>query len=293
MHLSATLYKDVPTVTNHMMRDARYRHWLLTYNNPTESAEELIQLFDENGIQYTFQLESGESNTRHYQIYLRFNNPQRSSRLAGLLPRAHYEAARHPDSAELYCRKSESRIDGPWTNIRPGGTKRKSEYNDLLKTIQTTQKSTAELATEYFPLFCRNYSNIRRTISIIRPVEPRSWKTHVEWHWGKTGTGKSRYAYDTTVNKSVYWKNSTEWWDHYEGQEYVVIDDFRGEWPLKFLLNLFDRYPMKVQCKGYTAEFVSKTIIVTANYEPSHWYYFDEEGLRALLRRIDFIKEYK
>lgn len=88
--------------------------------------------------------------------------------------------------------------------------------------------------------------------------------------------------------ESVYWKNPTSWWDDYEQDELVVIDNYYGQWPLQDLLFLFDKSPYKVNCKGYTAEFLFKRIIVifyTRSTIPMKLKY-------ALLHRTDFIKPY-
>ena len=51
--------------------NCRAKHWLLTYNNPTKTAEELIIIFVERNWKYVFQLESGVAGTQHFQIYIR------------------------------------------------------------------------------------------------------------------------------------------------------------------------------------------------------------------------------
>ncbi|OON16011.1 hypothetical protein X801_08178, partial [Opisthorchis viverrini] len=79
--------------------------------------------------------------------------------------------------------------------------------------------SIQQLAEEYPNLFARNYNNIMRTLDLICHSTPRSTKTEVWWLYGKTGTGKSSKALQMAEAKPTYWKNSTEWWDHYEQQE--------------------------------------------------------------------------
>lgn len=40
------------------------------------------------------------------------------------------------------------------------------------------------------------------------------------------------------------------WWDGYEREEVVVIDEFRGQYPLSDMLQLLDPYKLQVECNG-------------------------------------------
>jgi hypothetical protein len=73
-----------------------------------------------------------------------------------------------------------------------------------------------------------------------------------------------------------------------------VIDDFYGWLPWSFLLQLCDRYAMRVPTKGGHLPFLSKVIIFTSNVHPSEWYdYISKPHMKldALLRRITTLEE--
>jgi len=101
---------------------------------------------------------------------------------------------------------------------------------------------------------------------------------------GPTGTGKSKHCIDEYPG--AYWKSRDSWWDGYEAQETVILDEFYGWLPYDTLLRLCDRYPMSVEVKGGKTQFLAKTIVITTNKVPSKWYgpkvYFE-----ALQRRVD------
>jgi len=92
----------------------------------------------------------------------------------------------------------------------------------------------------------------------------RNWPMTVYWLWGKTGTGKSRWAHENT--EAPYYKDpNTKWWCGYAGQKEVIIDDYRPskEMPFNYMLALLDRYPMQVQSKHGNHQFISKKIFIT------------------------------
>ncbi len=68
--------------------------------------------------------------------------------------------------------------------------------------------------------------------------------------WGKTGTGKSRRAWDE-AGLDAYCKDPrTKFWDGYQDEENVVIDEFQGGIDISHLLRWLDRYPVRVEIKG-------------------------------------------
>lgn len=72
---------------------------------------------------------------------------------------------------------------------------------------------------------------------------------HNEWHWGPTGTGKSRHV--RTTYPEAFIKTNDVWWDGYQGEEVVIIEEMGPDMiaPHHFLL-WADRYPFKVNVKG-------------------------------------------
>ena len=85
----------------------------------------------------------------------------------------------------------------------------------------------------------------------------------------KTGSGKTRTAFEEFPK--IYTPLSYKWWEGYEGQTEVLIDDFRKDC-CKFheLLKLLDRYPFKVEAKGSHHQLMATTIIITAPYPPQY-----------------------
>jgi hypothetical protein len=104
---------------------------------------------------------------------------------------------------------------------------------------------------------------------------------------GRTGTGKSRRAWDE-AGFSAYPKDPrSKFWDGYRDQKHVVIDEFRGGIDISHILRWLDRYPVLVEIKGSSTPLVAEKIWITSNLHPEQWYTdIDTETMNALLRRL-------
>jgi len=99
-----------------------------------------------------------------------------------------------------------------------GDTKARNEY--LIK-------NGAEAAVADGSLSMREYIKVRAAIKLYKTVtsQLKSLDTLTnKWYYGPPGTGKSRKVRQDYPN--VYDKPLNKWWDAYEDQEVVVLDDF-------------------------------------------------------------------
>jgi len=136
-------------------------------------------------------------------------------------------------------------------------------------------------------------------LSFCRNVRtgPRSTKPTVKVFWGPSGSGKTREAVgDNPSDCYIVSRPDTGrplWWDGYNTQPRVVLDDFYGWIPWSYLLQLLDRYPFQVEVKGGKVHFNSENIFITSNSHPNTWYKnVPNYDMTPLLRRIDEIKEF-
>jgi len=109
-------------------------------------------------------------------------------------------------------------------------------------------------------------------------TKPRDHPVEVIVVYGTSGCGKSRWAKEkyNKNNEAYEWQppvtGRQDWWDGYEGQETVIVNEFYGQLPWDRLLTLLDRYGLKVQVKGGHTEMTCKRIVFTTNCIPSNWY---------------------
>lgn len=139
--------------------------------------------------------------------------------------------------------------------------------------------------------FIKYHRGIERYIQVLKSTKQRHEKTQVHFFYGATGTGKSRTANrEAKAIGSVYYKPRGEWWDGYEQQDCVILDDFYGWLPYDELLRLCDRYPHRVPVKGGYEIFNSKHIFITSNKPLEELYRFDRFTVEPLKRRIEDIR---
>lgn len=266
-----------------------YRRWCFTWHadENDEWPEDRDQQLIENTKFVCFQEERGaEDGKLHLQGYAEFDRKMRLTALKkAMCTRISWRSCKGTQEQNIaYCTKEDTRVNGPWEfgeRARPG------TRTDIaaLKNVLDEGGSIRDVAEQDFEAFLKYHKGLDRYKREITPR--RNWEMEVLVYWGAPGTGKTRKAFED--NPDAYFKPTGDWWDGYEGQECVIIDDFYGNMPWTFLLQLLDRYPLLVPYKGGFHQFTSKRIIFTSNVDVSEWYDFamkPKMKLDALLRRI-------
>lgn len=92
---------------------------------------------------------------------------------------------------------------------------------------------------------------------------PKDRDVRVLYIHGPAGCGKTRAIH--TTHPDAYWKPEGQWWDGYEGQEVVVLDDYYGDMPYAQLLRVLDRYPLRLPVKGGFVPAEYTTVLITSN----------------------------
>lgn len=264
-------------------------------NNPTDDERLAIRALGEDGeIRY---LVCGDevagTGTPHLQGYLELRAPQRVNHVKGILgsQRIHMEVCRGtPDQNVEYCKK-EGRVFHEFGTYA-GRQGRRTDLIEIQELLDSGE-SLVNVAQSHFGAFCR-YSKAWCSYLALH-AEPRNFRTQVVWHYGRTGSGKSRGVFQESQNlcqDSVCWlpDQTLTWFDGYNGHKGVVIDDFDGRAPIALLLRLFDRYPLKVPVKGSFVEWRPRIVWITSNESPRSLYGHQHQ-YDALIRRIDEEKE--
>lgn len=290
------------------------RNYVFTVNNPEYKIEK------KNNIKlFIYNTEVGENGTVHYQGYVEMVHPVGLKTMKNIIPKGHLEPRKGTKyEAIKYCLKNY--LEGETGIVEESfkdfkikeleeldfglysyGVNNELTIQEYLNSIEICEqpkliqlkklidegKEDREIAEHDFITWSRSFRALERYRLLVK--EKRTWQMDVVVIFGPTGTGKSRYCADTYRN--AYWKQKSNWWDGYNGEETIILDEFYGWLKFDVLLRLLDRYPFMIETKGGQMNFTSKRIVITSNKLPEDWYtneYFD-----ALKRRITTYKHFK
>lgn len=234
--------------------------------------------------------------------------------LVGLYGDCHLSPRRK--SAEVgirYCTKKETRIGTPfsWGKLasvqrieereRNGGGMEEqiTDFRSCTDMIRNGEATPHSIASTHPHVYARHYKGLMQLHSELIPDV--HGKRTVWVFYGEADTGKTRDAYriaqqhykdDEIYKYERMGQGETEWWERYQTQPCIIIDEMRGS---KFcfdrFLTVLDRYPTMVPWKGGSSKFSAELIIITSNIKPSEWY-GPQEHWPALRRRIDECRRY-
>lgn len=275
-----------------MNNNWRAKNVVFTCNNPSEHDLARLREQQSNLNFYIWQIERGNSGTRHIQGYCQL----RGDSYWGIkkwkqyfTSRFHFDKARgSPEANITYCSKEEGREEGPFQGGKPSYQGRRSDLQEAAEDFKTftSVRAAADKHAEQFIRYSRGLLQFRSL-----HAQKRNWPVQVFWIYGPTGAGKSRFVND--IAPDAYWKPSggIKWWDHYDGESDIIIDDYRKDF-CKFhdLLTLLDRYPYKVEYKGGTCELLSKRFFITTPKSVRETWDYEQrnEQIEQLLRRITY-----
>lgn len=224
---------------------------------------------------------------KHLQIYIYFTNAKSLKSAIKVFKPHHVECAKG-DATENrnYCSKE-------FILYEDGVLPKKGERTDI-EECRNIAKDTSRIREVV--LSCTSFQGLRIAEKYLEYFETaRTWKPNVYWIHGPSGCGKSKQAYfmssSSYKSDQIYTcMDSIKWFQGYDGQPCVILDDFRSDYA-KFhsLLKLIDRYPYRVEMKGGSRQFLARDIYITSIYSPYECYKNTNEPIQQLLRRIDSI----
>lgn len=273
------------------------KYYVFTLNNPEANPEAFLSKLESlECLKYAvFQEEKGESGTRHYQGYLELSKRKRipwlKNRLSG---RIHLEQRRGTaEQARAYARKDDTRLSGPYEcgTWSPVTTGQRTDLEGAIDTLRTTG-SLRRVAEEHSVEFVKFARGLQQLRLFTMPQRGRSPTIHL--FFGKTGVGKS-YAARQRFDGSIYAKPpDTKWFDGYDGEDILLLDDFAGaasKMSLSYLLQLLDVYDIKLEVKGGYTALLSSIIVLTTNIHPRQWFDYTnrQEHYAALARRVHHV----
>lgn len=285
----------------------RSRNWSVTVfsnKNHEEWDTACKMLINEDNLRYyCFQEEIAPSTgTRHFQCFFAYKEAISFSSmrrklfvLSGEETQPHIEKAKGSAKQNRdYCSKTDTGVPG--TFHEGGDMPQQGIRSDLDRIGELLKEGTSlETIADEMPSQMIRYGRGIQALQQLVRCSPRTPETVpcVYWWFGPTGTGKSRRAFEE--HKDAYVKMGGKWWDNYQGERTVIMDDFRPSFVpgFNYLLQLLDRYPMRVEGKGTSMNLSATTWIITCPSRPEVlWNGHTDEDIQQLLRRISMIEEF-
>lgn len=280
---------------------SRARAFTFTWNNYDAAAPDTIRSLGEHPcIRYLcYQREVGESGTPHIQGYLYCGSLKTIKQVVDLFTdicscHPHIEIAKgSPTQNREYCSKEGPQNTGftEFGIIPVKGTK--PCLTSVCQDLVSRKRSLHDVALTDPSVYVKHFKGLQALIGASFKGRDGTVVPTVKWYFGPTGTGKSRKAFSEHPGAYVKMGNNT-WWDLYQGETTVIIDDYRVNMcTFDYLLRLLDRYPMIVEVKGDTVRMNATTFVITAPQRPEvMWFLNTEEAVGQLLRRISEIWEF-
>ncbi len=263
----------------------RSRKWFLTINNYTE--EEWTKAKKEiTKCNYGICCkEVGEKGTPHIHIWLHYKNDREAKSIQNKFKRANKMVGKGKDQDQSYLKK-----DGDFEEYGVMEAPGKRNDLNLIKDVVKNGGSMSNIINH-----CSNYQGLRMGELLLKYLEkPRPvGKIEVINYYGEAEAGKTRCVYDE--NENIFRPVSFKWWEGYDGQKVVLIDDWRPDYcSFAELLILTDIYPFRVECKGGSRQVAFNKIYFTTP-KPIHEYFehLKPETLKQLTRRFTKTKEFK
>lgn len=228
---------------------------------------------------------------RHFQCYVEFPSGSRPRRLTvrnkGF--KAHLDAREgNAQQAADYCQDGGKWAETPkmtqffenlparwsWGVMSVTEQGRRTDIERLREDLMAAERlPVRNIAERNFALWLRYNRGILGFIELEE--KKRDWKTEVICLWGESETGKTAIAKAFArfkYGESIYYKNATKWWNGYQGEDCVIVDEFFGQWEHEQWKTICDRDPVLVETKGGMVPFLAKTIIFTSNICPLEWW---------------------
>ncbi len=217
-----------------------------------------------------------------------------------------------------YCKKNQTRAPGArpyeWGEMTRSGVR--TDLNNVQESIRSG-KTMRQITDDHFNTVLRYGTGVARARSIHlggSGTEPRPLTvTLLE---GLTGTGKTFAAFTTvremqfnranageegwdeqeapyilSVESSASGFGSKVWWDGYDANKCIIMDDYNDWLQIHTLLHLLDEYPCRLEIKGAFTYALYNYVFITSNIPLEQWKNpngkeFTQRHVDALRRRI-------
>ncbi len=150
-----------------------------------------------------------------------------------------------------------------------------------------------DIADVNFMTWCQYSKQFKKYAEMVDREKTKIFrKVKVTVHSGITGTGKTRDAMNQIKYPYLISGDALQWWDGYDGEDTIVIDEYSNDIKITSLLRLLDGYQYRLPTKGGFTYAKWTKVFITTNLEELHPQ-AKQSHRDALERRITSWKNYR
>lgn len=274
----------------------QYRGFIGTLNNPdvhypdVTYEDYLMEWHKQGAVFVTGQLEKGDEGTLHLQYYLHYTAKRTLVSLKTHCKHSHFQPVVINNGADAYCNKEETRQQGPWHfGIRPARNNVKGDKKR--RTEELLQKGPEKALEEGDVSLGRQYLDLVAATSMYKLRKQEALAAdgvRGQWLYGPPGTGKSHTARERFPD--AYIKAQNKWWDGYDGQKAVILDDLDTNTLGHYLKIWTDKYPCTGEIKKGTVPLMHEHFVVTSNKSIEEL--FEDKVMAEAIRRRCYVHHF-
>lgn len=223
-----------------------------------------------------------ETKKIHYQGYVEFNEGISMAQIKKRFndKQMHIETRRGSQSEAInYCMK-----DGDFHEH--GKRSSQGERTDLkvvASSLLDGSKTIEDIMIEDPNTYCRYRNGLKDIAGLaVKKLTQKFRSVEVNVLWGDAGSGKTREAIENNASHFILDMGDNVWFDGYNGEECLIIDDFYGWIKYGQLLRILDGHQLRLNVKGSFTYANWSKVVITSNKPPEEWY---EVGLTDALKR--------
>nr|QNG41012.1 replication-associated protein [Pygoscelis antarcticus] len=274
-------------------RDTTSRSWLLTLPAEVYTKDYVIEQLG----MYAFvagQLEKGnDTDYIHWQLMVEHSGPIRFSTLRNKFPKGHFDMRRGTAQQVYdYVTKSDTSLGETIEIGEYDFTSYQGKRNDLWRYRDLIMEGWTPDEIIIAPENPSAYIHRNHLIALYEVFKKDMYSKverdiEVNYLYGPTGVGKTRHIYDNCNDfyRVTAYKNP---FDDYEAQTTLVLDEFAGQMELDLVLNVLDRYPLRLPCRYRDKWACYEKVWIVSNLAPDEVYdvWIESERLKAFRRRL-------
>lgn len=303
-----------------MARSKQARKYNIVINNPQECGmdHEVIkgQMEKLSTVEYWCMGDeiATTTGTYHTHVFIYSHSPVQFNTVKNVFPPAHIENAYGTaEENRTYIlkggkwatsEKAESTVEGTFEEYgtMPSEKQEKAPTMTLVMEMIENGAANAEIIRKFPSLaFKSNDLDVLRQTFRKEKYMSENRKVTVSFLYGATGTGKTRGIYERhpagDVCRITSYRSGGAYFDAYDGQSVLVLEEFQGQIPVAELLTMLDIYPLMLPARYADRVACYTRVYITSNKSLPEIYGNEfiasqHRTWMALLRRIDEIIEY-